>query len=138
MIDIKISNFHLDPELCLDIQADDSCGGTVSFVGTVRNETKGKKVLRLEFECYESMAVKEMKKIAEHCVNNLGVKHAVLHHRVGILSPGEAAVVIVVSSPHRDAAFKACEYAINTLKETVPIWKKEIFEDGEQWVSAHP
>jgi molybdopterin synthase catalytic subunit len=62
----------------------------------------------------------------------------VLHHRVGILSPGEAAVVIVVSSPHREAAFKACEYAINTLKETVPIWKKEVFEDGEQWVSAHP
>ena len=138
MIDVKISSFQLDPELCLNIQADDSCGGVVSFIGNVRQETKGRKVKHLDFECYEAMALKEMNKIANYCVENLGVKHAVIHHRVGLLTPGETAVIIVVSSQHRQSAFQACQYAIDTLKETVPIWKKEVFIDGEVWVSAHP
>jgi len=116
----------------------DECGGIVSFIGTVRNSTKQRTVLKLEFEAYEPMAVKEMTKIAKAILEKWPVKKVAIHHRLGSLEIGEAAVIIAVSCPHRKNAFLACQYAIDTLKETVPIWKKEIFEDGEIWVSAHP
>ena len=108
------------------------------FVGTVRNQTKGKRVVRLEFEAYGPLAEKEMRKIADSVVDKWQALHVAIHHRVGVLDIGEAPVIIAVSTPHRKAAFEACEYAIDTLKETVPIWKKEIFEDGEVWVASHP
>ena len=113
-------------------------GGINVFIGTVRDATRGKKVLRLEFEAYEKMAIKEINKIAEETVRRWPVQRIVFHHRTGVLQIGEIPVVIAVSAAHRDAAFEACRYAIDTLKETVPIWKKEIFEDGEVWVAAHP
>lgn len=113
-------------------------GGIVTFVGTVRQFTKGKEVIRLEFEAYESMAIKEMTKIAEQIIKNYPAEKIAIHHRVGVLGISEVAVVIAVACPHRKDAFLACQYAIDTLKETVPIWKKEIFTDGEMWVSAHP
>ncbi len=138
MIDIKISETTLDPADCHNAVADDAAGGTVVFVGTVRNQTKGKKVIRLDFESYIPMAEKEMRKIAEAVVEKWDALHVSIHHRVGALDIGEIPVVIAVSTPHRKAAFEACEYAIDTLKETVPIWKKEIFEDGDVWVAAHP
>ena len=94
--------------------------------------------MRLEFESYEPMAIKEMQKIAERAAAKWPVEKMVIHHRVGVLGIGEIAVIIAVATPHRKAAFEACEFAIDTLKETVPIWKKEIFEDGEVWVAAHP
>ena len=115
-----------------------AAGGTVVFVGTVRNQTKGRAVVKLEFEAYEPMAIKEMKKIADAVSNKWSALKVCIHHRVGSLAIGEIAVIIAVSTPHRKAAFDACEYAIDTLKETVPIWKKEVFEDGEVWVAAHP
>ena len=95
-------------------------------------------MLRLEFEAYEPMALREMLKIAQQATVQSSVQKIALHHRTGILQIGEAAVVIAVSAPHRAAAFDACRYCIDTLKETVPIWKKEILEDGEVWVAAHP
>ena len=113
-------------------------GGINVFIGTVRDATRGKKVLRLEFEAYEKMAIKEINKIAEETVRRWPVQRIVFHHRTGVLQIGEIPVVIAVSAAHRDAAFEACRYAIDTLKQTVPIWKKEIFEDGEVWVAAHP
>ncbi|MCI5081940.1 MAG: molybdenum cofactor biosynthesis protein MoaE, partial [Saprospiraceae bacterium] len=113
-------------------------GGIDIFVGTVRNQTKGKKVLRLEFEAYAPMAISEMKKIAERAQQKWPVKRIAIHHRIGTLQIGEIAVIIAVATPHRKASFEACQFAIDTLKETVPIWKKEIFEDGEVWVAAHP
>ncbi len=118
--------------------ANPACGGIVTFTGTVRNSTKDKKVLRLDFEAYEPMAIKELKKIAETVFEKWAVRKIAIQHRVGSLEIGEIAVVIAVSCPHRKDAFAACEYTIDTLKQTVPIWKKEIFEDGEVWVSAHP
>ena len=118
--------------------ADSSCGGVVSFVGIVRDSTDSKPVLQLDFESYEPMAIREMKKIAETVLEEFSVKKIAIHHRVGSLKIGEIAVAIAVSCPHRKDAFAACEYAIDTLKQTVPIWKKEIFQDGEVWVSAHP
>lgn len=113
-------------------------GGIDVFIGTVRNATKGKTVLRLEFEAYEKMAIAEMKKIAVQVFERWPVQKLLLHHRTGVLTIGEAPVIIAVSAAHRNAAFEACRYIIDTLKQTVPIWKKEVFEDGEHWVSAHP
>jgi molybdopterin synthase catalytic subunit len=138
MIEILISENTLDQQSCLDFVADDAAGGTVVFVGTVRNQTKGKDVVRLEFESYVPMAEKEMHKIADTVKEKWNALHIAIHHRVGVLEIGEIPVIIAVSTPHRKAAFEACQYAIDTLKETVPIWKKEIFEDGDVWVAAHP
>lgn len=138
MIDIKISSEPLIVSDCTNWAMSPDCGGMNVFIGTVRSQTKGKKVLRLEFECYERMAVKEIEKIANYIENNFSAKKVLIHHRTGILTVNEIAVVIAVATAHRDKAFQACRYAIDTLKETVPIWKKEVFEDGEVWVSEHP
>ena len=108
------------------------------FIGTVRNATKGKTVLRLEFEAYEKMALAEMEKIAQKAFEKWPVLKLAIHHRVGVLAIGEVPVVIAVAAAHRAAAFEACRFVIDVLKETVPIWKKEFFEDGEVWVAAHP
>lgn len=135
---IKITEHPLSPENITATVYDDSAGGVSVFIGTVRSSTKEKKVIRLEFETYLNMAIKEIEKIIEGAKKKWPILHMTIHHRIGKLAIGEIAVVIAVSSPHRKEAFAACEYAIDTLKQTVPIWKKEIFEDGEEWVSAHP
>jgi len=137
-IEIILSDKTLNEQACSDFVKNDDSGGIVTFVGTVRNQTKGKRVLRLDFEAYEPMAVSEMRKIAEQAVEKFSLKKIAIYHRVGNLEIGEVPVVIAASAAHRGAAFDACEYAIDMLKETVPIWKKEIFEDGEVWVSATP
>jgi molybdopterin synthase catalytic subunit len=113
-------------------------GGIDVFIGTVRNQTKGKKVVRLEFEAYEPMAIAEMEKIAAQALEKWPVQKILIHHRTGVLQIGEVPVVIAVSAAHRAAAFDACRYIIDTLKQTVPIWKKEFFEDGEVWVGSTP
>ncbi|MDG1398232.1 MAG: molybdenum cofactor biosynthesis protein MoaE [Polaribacter sp.] len=135
---IKITYKKLDLQECYDFVADDSCGGISAFIGTVRNDTKGKKVKQLEFSAYRSMAIKEMQKIADEALLNFGIKKIAIHHAEGVLQIGEIPVIITASAKHRKAAFLACEFAIDTLKETVPIWKKEYFSDGEVWVNAHP
>lgn len=115
-----------------------ACGGVNVFIGTVRNATRGRAVVRLEFEAYERMALKQMERIAADIHCKWPVERVLIHHRTGVLSVGDVPVVIAVASAHRDVAFEACKYAIDTLKESVPIWKKEVFEDGEIWVAAHP
>jgi len=135
---IKISSEELLLKDCYDFVQDDSCGGIVVFVGTVRNTTHDKTVIKLEFSAYEPMAVKEMAKIAQEAIDLFEVKKMAIHHAVGDLNISDVPVIIAVSSPHREAAFKACQFAIDTLKKTVPIWKKEFFEDGDIWVNAHP
>jgi molybdopterin synthase catalytic subunit len=135
---IKIKEGDLSLQECYDFVTDDSCGGISLFIGTVRNSTKDKVVFKLEFSAYEPMAVKEMKLIATSAIEKFKVHKIAIHHAIGALGIGEVPVIIAVSSAHREAAFKACQYAIDTLKETVPIWKKEFFEDGEIWVNAHP
>lgn len=138
MVDIKITEETLNVQTCVDWVSAPECGGIDVFIGMVRSATKGKAVVRLEFEAYESMALKEMRKIAAQAMQQWPVHKMLVHHRVGTLAIGEIPVIIAVSSAHRDAAFDACRYAIDTLKQTVPIWKKEVFEDGEVWVAAHP
>ena len=135
---IKITSEKLNLDKCYEFVTDDSCGGKVAFVGTVRNSTQKKEVIQLEFSAYQAMAIKEMQYIAEVALKKFSIKKIAIHHAEGMLQIGDIPVIIVVSAPHRKAAFEACEFAIDTLKETVPIWKKEHFSDGEVWVNAHP
>ncbi len=135
---IHLTQDPLDTDKIVSLVCRADLGGVNVFIGVVRDQTKGKKVLRLEYEAYEPMAVAEMKKIATKVSEKWLQANIAIHHRVGTLQIGEAAVIIAVATPHRNDAFSACKYAIDTLKETVPIWKKEVFEDGEEWVSAHP
>lgn len=135
---ISLSETPLSVQDCETFVQAPEAGGTVVFIGTIRNQTRAKKVLRLEFEAYAPMAVSEMKKIAAQVLTRFAVLRIAIHHRTGILEIGDIPVVIAVSAAHRAAAFEACQYCIDTLKQTVPIWKKEIFDDGEVWVAAHP
>ncbi|MCI0623797.1 MAG: molybdenum cofactor biosynthesis protein MoaE [Acidobacteria bacterium] len=111
-------------------------GAVVVFDGIVRNHSQGRKTLHLEYEGYEPMALKKMKEIEESVRQQWPVNRIGIVHRLGRLEIGEASVVIVVTSAHRKAAFEACQHAIDTLKKTVPIWKKEFFADGEVWVEG--
>ncbi len=113
------------------VQAENT-GAINIFVGTVRNKTNARNVVNLEYEAYEEMAIKEMRKVAGEAASKWPVEKIIIHHRVGNLKVGEAAVVIAVSTPHRHDSFEACRYIIDTLKKSVPIWKKEIFEDVEE------
>ena len=115
-----------------------SSGGIDIFVGTARDHTNGRHVKALEFEAYEKMAILEFEKIIHQAQLTWPIDKVAVLHALGRLEIGDIAVVIAVSAAHREAAFTACRYIIDTLKQTVPIWKKEIFEDGEVWVSAHP
>ena len=111
-------------------------GAVVVFDGIVRNQSQGRKTLYLEYEGYEPMALKKMREIEEIVRNRWPVNRIGIVHRLGRLEIGEASVVIVVTSAHRKVAFEACQYIIDTLKKTVPIWKKEFFADGEVWVEG--
>jgi molybdopterin synthase catalytic subunit len=135
---IKITSEKLDVQECYHFVEDDACGGISAFIGTVRNDTQGKKVTQLDFSTYKPMAIKEMQKIAHLALEQFDIKKIAIHHAEGILKIGEIPVIIVASAKHRKAAFLACEFAIDTLKTTVPIWKKEHFSDGEIWVNSHP
>jgi|SRR5580704_16505083 molybdopterin converting factor subunit 1 len=121
--------------------ADPAAGGAVTFVGSTRNENAGRGVIRLEYEAYEPMALSEMRKLAEEAGTRWKIRRIAIAHRIGVVEIGEASVAIAVSAPHRGEAFEACRFAIDRLKEIVPIWKKEYFEGGEVWVgcqTSHP
>ena len=108
-------------------------GGIDIFLGTTRNHSKGKKVVRLEYEAYAPMALKLMNEIADEAKTRWGIHRISMVHRIGVVPITEASVAIAVSASHRKEAFEACRFAIDELKKKVPIWKKEIFEDGEVW-----
>lgn len=137
-LDVQLLETPLQASACEQFVGHPSAGGTTVFIGTVRDQTQGKEVIRLDFEAYAPMAVREMEKIGQQIIDRWEALRVSIHHRVGSLAIGETAVIIAVATPHRAAAFEACQFAIDTLKETVPIWKKEIFQDGEVWVAAHP
>ena len=135
---IAITADPIDVAEALKYIESDQAGAIDLFLGVVRDNTQERSVNRLEYEAYESMAVSEMKKI----VDEAGVKWELLgwavSHRVGTLVPGDVAVVVAVSTKHRKASFEACQFVIDKLKEHVPIFKKEVFEDGSEWISAKP
>lgn len=112
------------------------CGATVTLDGYVREWTRGRRSLYLVYEAYAPMALSEMKRLGAQAHERFDIKHIGILHRTGRLEIGETSVVICVSAPHRRAAFEACEWAIKELKRTVPIWKKEFYEDGEVWVEG--
>lgn len=112
-------------------------GGLATFTGVVRDATGGRRVLRLEYEAYPGMAERKLEEIGRAVAAQHGAEVAIVH-RVGVLHPGDAAVVIACAAPHRTAAFRACEACIERLKQDVPIWKREVFEDGSEWVGLGP
>ena len=112
------------------------CGATVTLDGYVRKFTKGRETLYLVYEAYEPMALKEMEKLIAQAHEQFEIANVGIAHRLGKLEIGETSVVISVASPHRRAAFEACEWLIKELKRTVPIWKKEVYADGEIWVEG--
>jgi len=114
--------------------ADERAGGIATFTGTVRRQSRGREVTHLEYEAYAEMAEDVMTQLAAELQERHELCAVAIHHRVGRLEIGEASVVIAVSAPHRQAALDACREAIDTLKETVPLWKKEIYEGGEEWI----
>ncbi|MGE0884551.1 MAG: molybdenum cofactor biosynthesis protein MoaE [Blastocatellales bacterium] len=114
-----------------------AAGAVVTFDGVVRDNTKGRRVVTLQYEAYAPMAVKEMRRVGEEIRQKWPEIECIgIIHRFGELQISESSVVIVVTSPHRRVAFEACHYAIDRVKQVVPIWKKEIFEDGEAWVEG--
>ncbi|HUZ46547.1 MAG TPA: molybdenum cofactor biosynthesis protein MoaE [Terriglobia bacterium] len=111
-------------------------GAVVVFEGIVREQSHGRRTLYLEYEAYEAMAVRKMEEIGAEAKSKFEIQNVGIIHRVGKLEIGETSVAIVVTAAHREAAFEACHYAINQLKQTVPIWKKECFEDGGVWAEG--
>jgi molybdopterin converting factor subunit 1 len=113
-------------------------GAAAIFEGVVRNQTRGRRTLYLNYEAYDEMALRQMEALAEQALKQFQVRDVALVHRLGRLEIGETSVLIVVASAHRAPAFDACRWLIDTLKRTVPIWKKEYFEDGAVWADGEP
>lgn len=135
---IKITEKPIDVAKVIETASSLGAGAINTFIGTVRDTAMNKKVVWLEYEAYESMAVSETRKIMDDASTKWELLGWAVSHRVGTLKPGEIAVVVAVATRHRKASFEACEYIIDRLKEKVPIFKKEVFEDGAEWVSATP
>jgi molybdopterin synthase catalytic subunit len=117
--------------------ADPKTGATVTFIGTTRDNNDDRSVTRLEYEAYPEMALAELRKIAATATQRWPISKVAIVHRIGVVPIGEASVVIAVSAAHRVAAFEAAHFAIDRLKEVVPIWKKEHFQGGEVWIGSH-
>ena len=143
---MRISKTRIEPDKLRDALLDHAAGGYVAFEGWIRNENEGEEVLRLEYEVYEPLAVKEGEKIIAEAKQKFPILHADCVHREGLLELGECAVWVGVSSAHRDEAFRACRYIIDEIKVRLPIWKKEHYVGGDSgWVNcercaehAHP
>ena len=128
----------LDERPVTEMVSKPDAGGVVTFVGRVRDNARGRRVLALEYEAYPEMAESVFSQIAAEAATHYHIKDVAIHHRVGRLGIGDLAVVIAVSAAHRGAAFEACEYVIDQLKSRAPIWKKEFGPDGATWVEEHP
>ena len=132
----KVVETPLDVNEVIRAVEDPAAGATVSFIGTVRDNSLGKEVVALDYEAYPAAAEKMMARVADEIEERWGLRRVAIIHRVGHLTIGEASVVIAVSSPHRHEAFAACEHVITRLKEIVPVWKKEAYTDGAVWLGS--
>jgi molybdopterin synthase catalytic subunit/molybdopterin converting factor small subunit len=130
----RLSEERLSLQAAVDEVASPEAGAIATFAGTTRRHSRGREVVRLEYEAYEGMAEAEMERIAADLVSRHELCAVAIHHRVGVVEVGGTSVVIAVSAPHRAAALAACLEAIDTLKETVPLWKKEVYVGGEEWI----
>jgi molybdopterin synthase catalytic subunit len=132
--DFLLSKAPLSLERVVSEVASDDAGAVATFVGTTRARSRGRDVVRLEYEAYEGMAEEEMGRIAASLRERHDILEVAIHHRVGRVEIGETSVAIAVSAAHRAAALEACRDAIDTLKQTVPLWKKELYVGGEEWI----
>jgi len=138
---ISIGPDPIDVEELEHQVANPAAGAIVTFAGTTRRDNVGRRVLRLEYEAYEQMALSEMRKLAREAGDRWPIVRIAIRHRIGRVDIGETSVAIAVAAAHRAEAFEACRFAIDRLKEVVPIWKKEYFEGGEVWIgcqTSHP
>lgn len=135
---IRITEGRIDSRAILDSVATPDAGAVVTFDGVVRNNARGKNVTHLFYEAYPELAYRELEQIRNEAMQRWPILAVSIVHRLGRLDIGESSVFIAVSAAHRHDAFEACRYAIDTLKTTVPIWKKEYYEDGEVWVEGYP
>ena len=131
-----VTESMLDPRSVEGLVESPAAGAIVTFTGTVRNNARGRGVVALDYEAYPEAAEKMLAQIGDEIRRNWGIERVAIAHRTGYLTPGEASVVIAVASPHRGEAFAACAYAIERIKEIVPIWKKEHYADGAIWVGS--
>ena len=132
----EITHEPLDPQRLADHVRSDESGAVALFYGVVRNHNKGRKVLYLEYDAYPEMATKVMRKIAEEMKERSPIDDVAIQHRTGRLEIGETSLLIAVSSGHRKEAFEACHALVDRFKEVVPIWKKEVWEGGEEWIEG--
>jgi molybdopterin synthase catalytic subunit len=135
---VSLTTNPIDVASAVTYLQSEKAGAIDFFLGVVRDNTQDRPVDRLDYEAYDRMAISEMQKIVDEAKQRWGILRCVVVHRTGTLRIGEIAVLIGVATAHRADAFDACRYIIDTIKQTVPIWKKEIFSDGEVWVNAHP
>ena len=133
---IHITHDELDPGRVAELVGHPGAGAVVTFVGTTRDHTGDRRVLRLEYEAYRPMADEQLQRVADEMLAQWELTGVAIHHRLGRLEIGEASLVVAVSSALRQAAFDACHFSIHRIKQIVPIWKKEFFEGGEVWVGS--
>ncbi|MEK7282046.1 MAG: molybdenum cofactor biosynthesis protein MoaE [Chloroflexota bacterium] len=134
--DVELTDKPIDPREAINKVSKDGHGAVVTFLGTVRNESQGQRVYYLEYEAFAQMAMPKMNQIVDEIRTRWGIEDVSITHRLGRLEVGEISVVIAVASPHRQEAFAACRYAIDRLKEIVPLWKKEVGEAEEHWAEG--
>jgi molybdopterin synthase catalytic subunit len=133
---IQLTREPLDRNVLIAAVSHASVGGIAIFEGVVRDHARGKQIRYLEYDAYPEMAEQQIRVIVDEAQKRWDVEHVAVAHRFGRLEIGEASVIIVVATPHRAEAFEACRYIIDTLKTTVPIWKKEVATNGEEWVEG--
>ena len=133
---IELTHQPLDPDQVTAQVRRDTNGAVVTFLGTTRDNFEGKRVVILEYEAFPEMAVKKLEEIRQQLKADFGIDDIAIAHRIGAVPIGEISLVVAVASPHRKEAFLACHAAVDRLKETVPIWKKEVYEDGSRWVAC--
>ncbi len=133
---VRLQREPIDTQLLIEGVRTDASGAVALFVGTVRNHNRGRRVIKLAYTAYDEMAVKELERVRAQALGRFEVNAIAIVHRLGDLNMGDASVAVAVAAAHREDAFDACRFVIDTLKKTVPIWKKETFEGGEEWIEG--
>ena len=133
---IELTTDPLNPEKITAPVRRDTNGAVVTFLGATRNNFQGKQVITLEYEAYEEMALKKLGEVREELQAQFDLEDIAISHRIGTVPIGEISLVVAVASPHRKEAFQACQMAVDRIKEIVPIWKKEVYEEGSRWVAC--
>ena len=133
---IELTTNPLNPEKITAQVRRDTNGAVVTFLGATRNNFQGKQVITLEYEAYEEMALKKLGEVREELQAQFDLEDIAISHRIGTVPIGEISLVVAVASPHRKEAFQACQAAVDRIKEIVPIWKKEVYEEGSRWVAC--